>query len=511
MKGEKEMSNYVTEDFTEEFMESLSNEWLYLIGGECGSGKTTAIMEKLVPYAAKNNKSVLYVCNRTALKDQLKQKYKHEDTLLHENPLKEVNDNLTIGMYQSITTSLEHRNMFLYAQHYDYVILDEAHLIYDASDYDINAFMFLEYLNQLESVIIALSGTPKSVIKMKEYLSRNINVIREVDKTNNPIRNIYLVENRDEFETLRKKYLDNGYKWFELVSKSNQFIGFKNSLKNYEAATILSNSNPKKNIYMTDYDELILNFIVEEEELMCDALAATKVLDVGVNINAHENFVVAFDCVEIPNTLEQFRSRIRVNKNKHYHVDLIFYVQKPPLWIIKQLKEKINDIEQVYKSLGDYETIVREHKQVIGERFRESGVISERKYNPITKKLLNEKLTFYKAIYDSKNVLEYYREMLKEMYPCATVTNISAVKVVEFFEELFQGKNVYTLDEEQKDLLKAKMKEIQIDRRHSNEVPSLLRINNYLKKEQLPYVIKSKKTRINGNQKRVWQLLKYII
>lgn len=50
------MGNYVSETFTKELLDGMEKENIYLVGSECGSGKTTAIMEKLVPYAKEQNK-----------------------------------------------------------------------------------------------------------------------------------------------------------------------------------------------------------------------------------------------------------------------------------------------------------------------------------------------------------------------------------------------------------------------------------------------------------------------
>lgn len=75
------------------------------------SRKTTAIMEKLVPFAKRNNENVLYVCNRVTLKEQLCSKYNEEE--IKETSVFKQNENLTIGMYQSITTSLEKREHIL--------------------------------------------------------------------------------------------------------------------------------------------------------------------------------------------------------------------------------------------------------------------------------------------------------------------------------------------------------------------------------------------------------------
>lgn len=501
------MNKFVSEDFTEDFMKTLNTESYYLIGAECGAGKTTAIMEKLVPFAKSNDKQVLYVCNRLTLKDQISNKYNEE--IVKETGVFRQNKNLTIGMYQSITTSIEKGCSFIYEQEYDYIILDEAHLIYDSADYDFNAFIFMEFINQLEAVVIFMSGTPKSIEKLKPYLNKKLEVKREADLTNNPIGNIFLVEEKETFEQLRFNYVNKGNKWLELVSRSKQFQGMKSKYRNYNVATLLSSSNDNKELYMPigGYDEKVLQSIVDKEELICDLLFTTKFLDVGVNINAQSNFVAAFNCVEMPNTIEQLRSRIRVKQSNSFQVDLIFYVQRPKSWQLDVLQRKLDYINSLYLEFGDYEEILLNHNQALGKRFRKDGVISEKEFNPITKVLIEEKLNFLKEMYYTNDLIGFYKKYLSEMYPTKDIINYKAVGIEEYFDGLMKDKMVLDLTDIQQQQIRQKMKEFRIDSRHSNELPHLKRINDFLKEEKVPYTIKNPVVRIDGMQKRIWRLV----
>ena len=247
----------------------------------------------------------------------------------------------------------------------------------------------MEFVNGLEAIIVFMSGTSESVKKLEPYMSKELTVIREADSTNNPIRNIYLVESKDTFEQLRFQYVNEGYQWLELVSRSKQFISLKSKYHNYKVATLLSNSNKHKEVYMPkgSYDEEVLGWIEDEEQLLCQLLFTTKFLDVGVNIQAHNHFIVAFNCVEMLNTIEQFRSRVRVKGEEQYHVDLILYLRRPQKWQVDNLQEKIDYINALYKGFGSYEGVIMEHNQALGKRFRSDGIISEKEFNPITKAL----------------------------------------------------------------------------------------------------------------------------
>lgn len=151
-----------------------------------------------------------------------------------------------------------------------------------------------------------------------------------------------------------------------------------------------------------------------------------------------------------------------------------------------------------------------EHNQAIGKRWRANGIVSERKYNPITRKLLSEKISFYEEWYNSSNPLEFYRDMLTKMYPSASIVNVSAKNIAIFLEGLLDGQNKRVLNDQEKNYVRSKMRAFKIDQRHSNELPSVTRINNYLKKEKLVYSIESTRVTINGERKRYWQIVKHI-
>ena len=505
------MNHYVSEDFTEEFMDELNNKKIYLIGAECGSGKTTAIMENLVTHAKKENKKVLYLCNRVSLRKQLTNKYKF---LEKQEAVVEINKNLTIGMYQKITVSLSYGMEVsdLIEGDYDFVILDEAHLLYDASDYDFKTYLFIKYLNKINNVIIALSGTPNSFLKIGKYLIRNIAVLREVDKTNNSIRKIFLTDEKETFYQTRKGYLKENYKLLELVSNSNSFLEFKKDLECYSVANIMSNSNKKKSMYMNEYDELVLETIIKKEEMICDAVASTKFLDVGVNINAHENFVVTYYCNELPNTIEQFRSRIRFSQNSPYHLDLVFKVmsKKSSLMKIKKIKQYLKRYDELYKLYRDFNTVLENNPKRIFKIGFDIETEDYEQYNAITRAFKEDQLEYYQRIYNAENNLEEYRKIFKEMYPHIEIINIKTLKIKQYLESLLEGQQSILLEPERKENFRKRMKGFKVDKEHPNELPALNRINDYFKKEHIEYSIESKRKTFDYGRHRCWEIIRHV-
>ena len=63
---------WVSEIVSERLVQRMRGNTPLFISSQTGSGKTTFIFENCIPVAEKEGKKVLYLCNRTALKNQIK-------------------------------------------------------------------------------------------------------------------------------------------------------------------------------------------------------------------------------------------------------------------------------------------------------------------------------------------------------------------------------------------------------------------------------------------------------
>lgn len=499
---------YVSEDLTNEVIDNFSNEFIYLIGAECGSGKTTAIMENLVSHARFNEKSVLFLCNRISPYGQLAKKYlrkgeKHKSfTTL---------GNVTLGMYQSITSLIKKfRNFELFEKHYDYVIVDEAHLIYDAADYDTTSCLFLEFLNRQTHILIALTGTSDSFIKLEDYLNRDIKILRDVDRTNNNVRKVTLVSDRNQYIHMKKEYLYKDYKLLELVSSVFfKMSDFHRELDEFHTANALSESNQYYFYLMDDDSKDIYEEIINKGRMSCDALMVTSFFDVGVSIKADTNFVVAYDCTEMPNTIEQLANRIRFERNSEYHLDIIFYVKKPRLDILNKLKEEFSEIEFFYEDIAEPKEILNRNFGGFGEIDYESSLINNMKINPIRRSLLIDKINFFESIYNSPRPASIFKQMFENMFPNATIIDEKMSRLAEELEEYFNGANKIELITKQEIIeFREWIRQYRIHKGHGNERPGKDRINKFFLNENLFYYIKGNRKTINGKQERIWEVNK---
>lgn len=498
------MTKYISEELTEERISRLTNEYFYLLGGECGSGKTQAIMKNLFEYAKKENKQILYLCNRSSLEEQLK-----------EEQMERVNEHMTIGMYQSITTFVG-KNFCLpfHKMIYDYVVVDEAHLIFDSSDYDINPLLFVEYLNNVSSIVLALTGTPKGFMKLKKYLKRDIEVLREVDKANYSIRNVYFTEDYNEFIEYKRKSLKGSFKNLELTNTVGKFKSFKEQNNHVQAANIASKHRKDFDILMNSYDKEVRSGIIKSQKMICEALIATTAMEVGVNIKAQENYLVSFNSLPMPSTIVQFASRVRVARDDPFYVDLIFYLEKPSKKIINFMKERLRKINRFYKSYEDYENGIKQYNWALGEKDFFMGIVDCREFNPITKECLEEKIVYYEKFYESKNPSLDYENLLTKLFPNANIIDLERSRVEEFLNEIMHGKETLNFyDEEDKISLRKMLKELGIKSKAKSNIPSINLINKFFKDHRVKFELLQGKSRLNGekNQKRYWKLVRHVV
>lgn len=103
---------------------------VYLIEAGCGQGKNYFVFNTLFPYAHENGKRMLVFSNRVALREQQQAQTQEKDVKLityqsleHDEYLETMQDtkNKVRGLMQQVSE-------------YDYIVLDEAHYLYQDGD-----------------------------------------------------------------------------------------------------------------------------------------------------------------------------------------------------------------------------------------------------------------------------------------------------------------------------------------------------------------------------------------
>ena len=137
-----------------------------------GSGKTTFVLQCLVPKALQEKKEVLFLSNRYLLKEQVKANVAKKqmvptDDLEWLEQIEEF-DGITIVSYQKLQLLLEKKRVERYlGSRYKYVVFDEAHYIVEDALFNPKIICLLNYIKSVFAVKIFLSAT---ITEVKEFL-----------------------------------------------------------------------------------------------------------------------------------------------------------------------------------------------------------------------------------------------------------------------------------------------------------------------------------------------------
>lgn len=148
MGDKKYLSDIIGDEYKE-----WHNEKIILDCGT-GSGKTYFILNNLSLFALGEGKSVLYLCNRNKLKEQIEIEVKKNNLC-----------NVTVMNYQKLQQDINNKT---YKNiHFDYVIADEVHYIFTDSSFNYYTDIIYEYLlEQHGNVVVYMSATAKSLFGM---------------------------------------------------------------------------------------------------------------------------------------------------------------------------------------------------------------------------------------------------------------------------------------------------------------------------------------------------------
>lgn len=134
---------------TEDIIESWGTDNV-ILNGATGSGKTYFVENNLHKYAEENFKSILYLCNRTALFEQVLLEVQEEG--LH---------NIHVMLYQTLQSKILNKEDI---SHYDFITCDEWH--YVLCDAMFNKYTDITYdwiMAQENTCTIFMSGTAQNI------------------------------------------------------------------------------------------------------------------------------------------------------------------------------------------------------------------------------------------------------------------------------------------------------------------------------------------------------------
>lgn len=382
---ERWIADGIKEDYKEWHMEETTfcSAPKIFIESPTGTGKTSFILKKFLPYAAEKNQGILYFTNRTSLKQQIQNtakgkrlipvKYREDNTHpvygfhIYDKEQKESNISIfkyphsaagiIIMNYQSafhhIRNIMEHyhgQNIF------SYIIFDEAHFfLADALFNSMTGLLFDESMEWFKnSTMIFMSATLsefESVFDKTAY--------QRIPK--HPLKDIYAQFYSENIIKYYNSYTKSCYRAFAYqnnaeilneISESNEhekwliFVTSKNTGNNLKNAIISETNKTAAFITAEKKNTGTWRRLIDESCYETDVLITTKVLDNGINIidNRVRHIVLPF-CDKT--AFIQMLGRRRCEENEIINI----YINQPTIQILNVKLIQLNKIFEAIKSI----------------------------------------------------------------------------------------------------------------------------------------------------------------
>lgn len=401
-----------------------------IIEAQTGTGKTWFIKNVLVDYLD-NHERLLFVCNRTNLKRQLK-----IDLLKKFNmPIPMTNDEVNVDNLDDLTTI---RNVTITSYHaIQFAALDEK---YDGKLFDLSLFTYVimdecHYIMADASFVNDCQFAYEKLIKdrciniIKIFISATINevrgpIIRCASKGLGEVPKIYEYSTGIDYSYLKPKYFDNN--WNDIINTikndttDEKWLIFISDLK--DGKKILEELGKDNcSIIKAGSKSDELNSIINNSYFNKKVLICTKAMDNGINIDdcKVKNIVImAWDKI----TFIQMLGRIRVDISKEVE-EINLYIptrmKKSFLSKLKLYKQKQSEIDLLNSDRKafnkKYDNKIKKLGQMEDIFFRNKND-GEWKVNSIGYKRLMEDTTFAQYMvnrFDRLGKFTYILEQLK--------------------------------------------------------------------------------------------------
>lgn len=329
---------YITEKIGEQFREWHSEGVIIASGTD--TGKTTFIIETLIPYALLQGKSVLYLVNRKSLYEQIKLRIMEYG-------------NVKLLTYQGLQSLIRKEDNIA---HYDYIIADECHyFLTDGlfNQYTDIAFNWLR--SQTENVVIYMSATGNNLF--------NGLMLSGIVQPNRYYSIPQIYENVESVYFYEKKQITRVIDNILLNDPEDKILVFVNSIKrlkemycNYgdKANYLCSRYNYEaKSLTWIDYD-CVQNCQYEKRILFC-----TKAMDNGIDLKDASIKHVFCEIIDIDSAIQAIGRKRPINENDSYKL----YFQRHDNRAITQFRRiEETDLLPVIKLMTDRKAFFQEYR-----------------------------------------------------------------------------------------------------------------------------------------------------
>lgn len=267
-------SNQKEHKYFSELIGDSYKEWentRIILEGGTGTGKTYFIINILGVYAQETGKSILYLCNRSGLKNQTYDEIKKLG----------LRNTIYVTTYQSLQSRITRKEEI---KKYDYVIVDEAHYFKDDAlfnEYTDLAQQFIE--TQTDNVVVYISATCRAyfykMIKDETVLQNHYFII---PKSYDYVESVYFYEKKQLIPKV--DYILENEQDSKIIIFCNSISRMLELYKKYDdEASYLASKSAKKVSAICD-ERCIYEHDDGRVTFDKRILITTKVIDNGVNI-----------------------------------------------------------------------------------------------------------------------------------------------------------------------------------------------------------------------------------
>ena len=275
---------------------------IIVFDGGTGRGKTHFIIHVLGKYLKKTNKTMLYICNRSKLKEQITKDVTEEH----------LDDVITVTTYQAIQMTLRSGESI---QFYDYIVADECHYFTNDAlfnEYTDKAYQYIK--SQKNSVVIYISATAKVYFR---WLQKSGKVLDEhyfhIPKSYDYVDNVYFYD---------KKLLIPKIDEILQTEEDSKIIVFCNSTKRmlelYEvykdSANYVASKSAQKVKDICNEDCICKH---EDGTVTFDKriLITTKVLDNGIDIKDTKVTHIFSEILDVDSAIQALGRKRKISEN----------------------------------------------------------------------------------------------------------------------------------------------------------------------------------------------------
>lgn len=383
-----------------------------LIEAGAGVGKT-----EMIKSLVRDGKKVIMVMPFTST---IKSKVEGEDDWYYSYGSRKPRLDLTRGVSMTIDKFSHMNLMDIKANGFDYIIIDESHLMFQ-SEYRPVMSKIIEMIRNTEVPIILMSGTPSGetvffpdivhLKVIKEDVRRKEFMVNMVETPNDLFYHMCKAMARDIAEGRRVLFPTNkGTLFSEQIKAAVQYF-MEHEYKDFNEVRL--KYYKKSNLGEEFMDDVNFEKTIKDTQiLMC-----SNYLSVGVDILDRFRFNIYFDDLMMPQEVEQFANRLRSND-----LYIRLYIAKNDadgnsrsIHKFKQMNFKLNDeeIKDVHSILRLCNAMIERNPIEYKYNSLVASIIHDNKfieYNEIENKyFLNE--IAYKVIYFERKYREYVQQL----------------------------------------------------------------------------------------------------